>query len=1151
MSDIALHTLLRHLRNRAAPDAFGALSDAELLRRVVAVRDQAAFEVLVWRHGPLVLGTCRRLLGHDQDAEDAFQATFLALARRAPAIAHAEALGGWLFLVACRVALRLRAQAHRRQARERQGVDLSAVAVAPNAAADLERREWSGLLIEEVYRLPSCYRGPIVSCYLQGKTHAEAARELARPVGSMSSLVARGCALLRARLNRRGVTLSAAAFPARLVVTSEALPLPLVLRVVRTAGAFAAGVAVPGPAADLANGVLRSLMVSKLKVLAGMLLVLGVLAGGIAGMARPARPQPAGPAPAAAAGTAPSRTEDEPASRLDRHGDPLPDHALARLGTIRFRYGGRGIAFLRFTPDGRTVVVCGEQGVQTWDAATGKPIHQLFKEATGGDPGGAALSPDGRWLATPGMLNVYLWEAATGRLLRTFVLDDRRPFRGPYLCAAFSPEGKVLATPDGRLNRVTLWDPATGRRLRNWLTNRQDDVGQRIVCLTFAQAGKTLVTASANGMIQSWAADTGQPLRQIPLRGRAPSWFPKRLAVSPDGTRLAVLATREDETDGRILVWDVSSGRQIGPPVEPAAAAKSKGLWGFESIAFTPNGKTLVAGADGTLYACDLAGNASLRPVYRNTHASAVAVSPDGKTVGVAVGATVCLVDLASGKDLGASAGHASSVDRIAVTPDARTIVTASGPDLFVWDAASGRLRRRLASPPDLIGGVVSNYVTGLGLIEGGRLAVSSTDQGGLQAWDLDTEKEPRRLAGPGAPNTLWAIAPDGRTAVVEGPGGTLVWIDLGTGMEVRRLPRAGDGVYRAAFTPDGRTLVACYVQNNQVCQWDVATGRKLYEYTFVDAEDPARPTPPGGGAPVYNAALSPDGRLLVLGSQLRFLEVRDRETGEVLRRVNRLPDGVCPMAFSPDGQTLAWAGWQTPEVHIMELATGRERQRLLGHSGRVLSLGFTADGRRLISGGADTTALVWDLTGPSAPSPALTARELDAAWATLADGDAALAQDVIGRLAASPRQAVALVRARLEPVPSVDDRRVRHLVQDLDSDRFPVREEAADGLEKLGEGALAFVRQALNEHPPLETRRRLEKVLRVLRKQAWNPCPERVRALRAVEVLERAGTAEAQQTLEALAHGAPGARLTEAAEAARHRLRARAAAIRRDLFPG
>jgi RNA polymerase sigma factor (sigma-70 family) len=480
--------------------------------------------------------------------------------------------------------------------------------------------------------------------------------------------------------------------------------------------------------------------------------------------------------------------------------------------------------------------------------------------------------------------------------------------------------------------------------------------------------------------------------------------------------------------------------------------------------------------------------------------------------------------------------GHPDSAYKTAVTPDGRTIVTASSSDLFLWDAASGRLRKRLQGH--------NGYINGLEIIDGGRKAVTSAYQDGtLRVWDLIAAKEAYRIESPDKANILQAVSPDGKTLAVGGSGSLTVLFDARTGKEIHRLKGHGDfNDYGAAFTPDGRMLVVWYSADNMIYLWDLATGRKICEYAFIDSEDPARPNPVVGGHPVYFAAASPDGRLIAFGSQKRFLEVRDLASGTVLYRRTNLPDGVCPMAFTPDSRMLAWSGWwNDPTVHLVEIATGKDRRRFAGHTGRVLSLSFSADGTMLISGSGDTTALVWDLTGKLAAGDEwgkpLSAKDIEAAWQDLAADDAGRSFDAIRRLSAAPREPVAFLRRQLQPAAVVDARRIARLIAELDADEFATREKASRELEALGERAADACRKALAGAPSAEARRRLEELFAQITHQTDQPSPERLRMLRALEILERAGTADARSVLEVLARGAPGARLTEEAKAALYRL--------------
>ena len=184
------------------------LDDGQLLERFVECRDEAAFAALLARHGPLVLGACRRLLANPADVEDAFQATFLVLVRKARSLRNRHLLGTWLYKVAYRVALRARAQADRRTQPAHE-------AVAMASAGDAERRELCEVIDEEILRLPRRYRGPVMLCYLEGVSHEEAARQLGCPLGTVNSRLATARQGLRMRLTKRGLAPSGASLAPR------------------------------------------------------------------------------------------------------------------------------------------------------------------------------------------------------------------------------------------------------------------------------------------------------------------------------------------------------------------------------------------------------------------------------------------------------------------------------------------------------------------------------------------------------------------------------------------------------------------------------------------------------------------------------------------------------------------------------------------------------------------------------------------------------------------------------------------------------------------------------------------------------------------------------------------------------------------------
>jgi RNA polymerase sigma factor (sigma-70 family) len=296
-------TVLRHLRELVTAKEAAAVPDQQLLDRFARGREEAAFTALVRRHGPLVLGVCRRVLRQEQDAEDVFQATFLVLARKAAGIDRRVSLGGWLYRVAFHMALKTRKQAAARQRREAR----TGRHEETDPLAEVSGRELLAVFDEELQRLPECERVALVHCYLQGKTRDEAAREVGCSESTLKRRLERGKERMRQRLARRGVALSAALLAAVLAQRAKAVvPARLAASVVEAARLLATGRALAGVvsarAAALADEALRAMTAGKVKLLGALLLgvaLLGVGTGLFASGPRGAAPPPADPAPAA------------------------------------------------------------------------------------------------------------------------------------------------------------------------------------------------------------------------------------------------------------------------------------------------------------------------------------------------------------------------------------------------------------------------------------------------------------------------------------------------------------------------------------------------------------------------------------------------------------------------------------------------------------------------------------------------------------------------------------------------------------------------------------------------------------------------------------------------------------------------------------
>jgi RNA polymerase sigma factor (sigma-70 family) len=249
--------------------------DNVLLERFTARRDEAAFTALVRRYGPLVLGICRRVLQHEQDAEDAFQAVFCVLARKAGTLRPGTAVGAWLYTVTYRIARKAKANQVRRHMRETDLPDLP----APDHSPEWLWRELRPVLDEEVSRLPERFRRPFVLCCLEGKTNEQAAAQLNCPLGTVLSRLARARERLRARLTRRGLTLSAEMLAVVLGYQATAAPVGVALAeaAVQAGVRYAAGQPVPVGVAALADGFLKALARARLIRAVGLASALGIM----------------------------------------------------------------------------------------------------------------------------------------------------------------------------------------------------------------------------------------------------------------------------------------------------------------------------------------------------------------------------------------------------------------------------------------------------------------------------------------------------------------------------------------------------------------------------------------------------------------------------------------------------------------------------------------------------------------------------------------------------------------------------------------------------------------------------------------------------------------------------------------------------------
>jgi RNA polymerase sigma factor (sigma-70 family) len=1117
-----LRAALNYLNGTAGPPADGGLTDRQLLERFAAGRDETAFAALVRRHGALVLAACRRVLRHADDAEDAFQATFLVLARRPGAVRSAGSVGPWLYTVALRQAARIKADMLRRKDREHAAARRPATAVS-----DPTLREVEGVLDEELGGLPARLRSPLVLCYLEARTRDEAARELGWSVRTLQRRLDEGRRRLHARLLRRGVSLPAALLTLGLV-QPEASAVRAACASATSRGAY--GVGVSARVAALARATVRRMVVTRLSALA--LVLAGVAgAGALALRALPPSADGNGPEPQAAAADKPGATR--PRDR-DAFGDPLPEGAVARLGTVRFNHGS-GLRNLLFTPDGKTVVSVGDGTFRLWDAATGRELGHFSASDGSWWDAQAVLTAGGKELLTltqdTQADTVRVWDLPLQKELRQVRLPVKRNEISIFRRNALSPDGQRCVPPTP--TDVRVFDTATGAVLCKIPKTARD-----VRAVTFAGSDR-VVTADRLHNVEVWEAATGKPVRSFDHGG--PVEF---LAASADGRRLATL---EHHTSGidRFLerdvvhVWDLTTGTR------ERDLATRPGRW-FMNVRFSPDGKLLLAASAGKdRYEVAVWEAATGRLLHTLEAAGlSLAVSPDGSRM--AEGAPPGkfeMWDLQAGRRLTPEIGRYAQAVALHLSATGDRAVTIGYQSVSEWDTLSCK---RLHSFD--LANTNGSYLRAVS--PDGRYALTS------EGYAENAPAVVRAIAGgrrlhdfPGGLAVAFSRDSSLIASVYGGKEGSVAIREVGTGREVCRFPedKAGWPV-RLAFAAGDKKL---FVVGKQVTAYEAATGKELFSWQRPPPPDDAgarRAGPPARAnvrLPWWRAlAVSPAGTLAAFNTQseqegvypgLDRLVLCDATTGRVYRRwrdSDRVTQEQAFMEFSPDGRLLA--STDDAAVHVWEVATAKKVRTFRGHGGLIESLAFSADGRRLASSSADATTLVWDLTA-GAPAGAAGEKEIAAWWADLAGGDAARASDAAWHLAAAPGPAVALLRQHLRPVTAADLKAARGWIADLDSETFDVREKASTGLERLGTLIVPLLERALREGAPPEAKRRIEQLLEKL-----EPLPvsgESLRAWRALAVLERAGTPEAKQLLQGLAGGDPDVWLTREAKNVLHRL--------------
>lgn len=1091
------------------------LSDAELIESHIG-GETAALEAIVRRHGPIVLGVCRRLLGTTADADDAFQATFLTLTLRARTIRNPAVLNAWLHGVAlrcCRKAIGRRAR-----------LPIGEMAGHSDPFAEVSWRELRGLLDEELNRLPANLRAPLILCHLENSTRDEAASSLGWSLRTLDRRLARGRALLKARLVRRGV---------------GAIGLGLGVVDGMTAGVPERLVEVVcGPRASIAPSV-RSLVIPasggiSLKLAISVVLVLGGLAAVSAfNGSPPPEKKPDSPMPNAAV--------------VDDLEEPMPEGALRRFGSTRFRYPG-GNAHAAMSRDGKQVAIGGYGIVLIYDTMTGKRIRTLdmcgMTNAVGRLPA-MAFSPDGKLLAhlvRDGEIVARVWNLETGKevssvkdLRPTFhsglrLPDVKYPEAGydDFTGLHFTDGGKRIALVGRRW--VHIRDAGTGEKVTRYDvpvielpgTRKTEEpkpdppTAEEIPADVPAGHAKilpaTLIGFSPDGKFYvcnhgaEWQVGELATKKVLfratvkPVVNKERRWQETFAAISPDGKLVAIPTEKLDE----VGLWDIPGKRLVRTLINKTAKIKM-----LDHLSFSSDGKQVFAGGENIVYRWDVATGTPLPSLEGNAGYGAPRTFTDAdhkNLVTVDDNGMIRRWEPATGKQLDAPHGYApytmtdlsSDGEHVVVadgggridlwilrdnerhelypasTPTTRDVRFSRSGKLLaagfsdgtirIWEAASRKEIKKFQANPN----GQPSAVDGLEWSPDERHLYATTGLNGVMAWDWQAEK--LRWRTPTSQATQVRSSLDGKLVAAVRTDHREILIlkaDSGNVQATARMPADKDRFFApqcVVFSPDGRTLLAGHY-DGMLKLWDTATGTERASF-------------PSDGDVIWGIDVSRDGRHAVTGSSNGTVRVWELDTGkEVFRRVEPRLSSL-RVTFSSDGRTVLSAQQRTPYVWSMVAKPKGDRERL------------------------------WtDLT--SDPGTAYGAQ-----WG-LANSES---------LAKFLREKIG------GKVPVAEAKRIEQLIAGLDDNAFRTRETALEELLRLGRVAEPAVRSALAKSPSAEQRQRLQSLVVAYEKGLSS---EELRVRRGVQALAWNHDPESKKLLAEWAWGMEGAPLTEAAKRA------------------
>ncbi|HEY7314956.1 MAG TPA: WD40 repeat domain-containing protein [Gemmataceae bacterium] len=784
----------------------------------------------------------------------------------------------------------------------------------------------------------------------------------------------------------------------------------------------------------------------------------------------------------------------------------------------------------------------------------------------------------------------------TGNRIALWDLSKAREIDGPIMkhlglieFLTCLPDGNTVVSRDKRSNGFHFWNLTTRRQIKTVLPIVPGKKHYRADDSALSRDGKRsawfIKTYEGDSEDKGPGKVDGKLIQVIEDGKKALFQFSERF----DGNVLVALSP-----DGKQLVWAPDGGLpkivdlETKKTISPFPSQKE--LWdpneweSVDSFAFSPDGKALVCALN------QRNGEILLKLWHqekqRSVTLSSLSLSPsnvdwnriiafsnDGQTLAVSDARRVRLYDVAAGKERVLVQGHRAPIRHLHMSADGRSLISNDGEIACRWP------RDAVARPGFRLSPEIRRLADVLKVLEEGQYRGESGADSSFhprvheEMYSLDltrvlnqkgdvldfSRSPPRKICRLNEerddPYGSVTFSLDNQRVVLFHYGHqkkrshAYEVFDSSTGKQIGRWPLEEGG--ESTFSPDGRYFAWGNMERGKIFFGDLRSGKLVKHFVKVQ---PRKRYPLIHATGFNHVAVSPD-NLQMAAVANSTLSTKDEEptavyvwnvvsgketTRIVLKMTKKTMSQLTCLAFLRDGRTLAAGYIKDNDVHLIEAASGQQRAVLHGHQGGVRSLVLSPDGRYLLSGSDDTTILVWDLdqlhpalspSGKASPSE----KGLKQLWDDLAGADAPVAFQAMQTLRRCPEQAVMLLKERVQPIPAVPAERIQRLLRELDSEEFEVRSRATRELEQLGELAAPAVKKALEKPPSLESRLRLQRLQEHVNTLSLSV--DRLRLVRAMEVLEAIGNAAAREHLEKLARGASEARVTREAQESLRRL--------------